>query len=350
MKHLSLVLIGLLAACPKSGDKKTEPAVKKDAGSHTLSPPADAALSLKPQHPMPDFPVGLKRGPRFDFLVSRTLEAFAFGEILFHDPRMSTTGKHSCATCHDPAHGYAGPVQATAAGTMNLRRAPTLLNLNWVEAYGWDGRYAEIYAMLDAHIKGQLGQSMEQGITAVAELPLYKAHIAHEGGTAHSAAIRALSVFVLTLFEGDAPWDEIEKTASKPKPGETPDPIVAGYLVFAGKGQCAVCHTPPFYTDHRFYKVVADTKDPGRGLVDKAETGAFRTPTLRGAALRTSFFHNGSATTLKEVIAYYATVRTVPGLDPALAKIALTPADRTNLEAFLVALSKPRSARPIALP
>ncbi len=352
MKHLSLALIALLAACPKGNDKKpTDPTpIKKDADSHTLSPRPDLALLLPPQRPLQPLPNSLPP-PRAVPNVERTGVNIAFGELLFHDARLSTTGKHSCATCHDPANGFSGSVQATAAGSLNLRRTPTLLNLMWTETYGWDGRYPVLVDMLDAHIKGQLGQPMETGITAVAELPQYKAHIAHAGGTPHSAAINALAAYSVMQFEGDAPWDELEKTATQPKPGMAPDPIVAGYLVFAGKGQCAVCHPPPLYTDGRFYKVVADTKDPGRGLVDKDQTGAFRTPTLRGVALRGPLFHNGSAKTLKDAIAYYATVRTLPGLDPVLAKISLTPADQANLGAFITALSKQRPApSPITLP
>ncbi len=30
----------------------------------------------------------------------------ALGRELFHDPRLSRTGRVSCATCHDPAKGY----------------------------------------------------------------------------------------------------------------------------------------------------------------------------------------------------------------------------------------------------
>jgi cytochrome c peroxidase len=39
----------------------------------------------------------------------RPLSAMArLGERLFHDPRLSSSGRLSCATCHDPAHAY-GP-------------------------------------------------------------------------------------------------------------------------------------------------------------------------------------------------------------------------------------------------
>ena len=49
---------------------------------------------------------------------------------------------------------------------------------------------------------------------------------------------------------------------------------------------------------------VAKLGDKGRGLVDPSQTGAFRTPSLRNVALRTSFFHDGSATDLAATFAH----------------------------------------------
>lgn len=50
-----------------------------------------------------------------------------------------------------------------------------------------------------------------------------------------------------------------------------------------------------------------------KDLADKAEyCGRFRTPTLRNAALRSSFFHNGVFHSLKEVVEFYATRDTDP--------------------------------------
>jgi cytochrome c peroxidase len=47
--------------------------------------------------------------------------------------------------------------------------------------------------------------------------------------------------------------------------------------------------------------------------VDPDDCGRFRTPTLRNVALRPSFFHNGSITSLRDAVAFYATRDTDPG-------------------------------------
>ena len=45
-------------------------------------------------------------------------QAARLGQYLFFDTRLSGSGEHSCATCHDPDHGFADPARLSeAAGT-----------------------------------------------------------------------------------------------------------------------------------------------------------------------------------------------------------------------------------------
>lgn len=348
-----LVLVALLAGCPKSGDKKpADPAPKRDADSgHMLASIDDAnpgTVQLPPAPPVPRPPAGLPPLPDRPEIAEITPELVALGELLFHDPRLSSTGKVSCATCHDPATGYAGGMQANADGKLNLRRTPALVNLPWAGQLGWDGRYAAPDNFLVSHVRGQQGEDLSEALKRLASLPLYRAHFVRvsppedqHNPLIFDRGLTALGAYVLTRYSGEAPWDRIESTASVPK-GVTTDPTIAGYLLFAGKAQCAQCHVPPLYTDQGFHKVAPNPSgDPGRGLVDKASTGMFRTPTLRGATARPSFFHAGSAKTLEEVVDHYITASRTQGAgyDPLLAKIALTPSERDQLLVFVRALS-----------
>jgi cytochrome c peroxidase len=137
----------------------------------------------------------------------------------------------------------------------------------------------------------------------------------------------------------------MEPTSRVPRPATgsgtaaPTDPIVAGYLVFTGKGQCGTCHPPPLYTDLGFHKTyTGPITDPGRGKVDPKQDGAMKTPSLRGASTRTAFFHDGAKTSLDGVLDTYAA--------NADLKIALTAQERTSLVAFLVALSPRVTAAP----
>src|SRR6185369_17334300 len=118
-----------------------------------LLPEADAGpLTLAPAPPLPAVPAGLPTPPANPRI---TPEAVAFGELLFHDPRLAQNSARACAKCHDPETGYSGNVQLAADGKQNLRRTPALVNLAWTKAFGWDGRYTSFADHLPPHLKGQ---------------------------------------------------------------------------------------------------------------------------------------------------------------------------------------------------
>ncbi|NVB78592.1 MAG: hypothetical protein HOV81_09380 [Kofleriaceae bacterium] len=339
MKNALLPLLAVAAiGCPKSGDKPkpvAEPA-RRDALPKVDDP------TLPPAAALPAMPAGLPDVPANPRV---TPDAVAFGEVLFRDPQLSHDRSRSCATCHDPAHGFSGDVATAADGKPNFRRSPALVNLAWVKDLGWDGRYASISDLLPPHIKGQLGEAIEPLANRLAENPLYHAHVARIGGTPRDAITQALEAYVLTRYDGDAPWDSLERTALS-RPGTTPsDPIVAGYQLFMGKAQCGVCHPPPLYTDGGYHRVAGNPlSDPGRGKIDPALAGAFRTPTLRGAARRPAFFHTGSAKSLDDVVLHYqqeaAVVNPDPAvIDPLVSKIRISAGEAKDLVAFLRALS-----------
>jgi cytochrome c peroxidase len=331
-----LLLALLLAACPRGGDKPkpVEPAGRGDA--NRLLPESDAGpLTLAPAAPLPALPSGLPAAPANPRI---TPEALALGELLFHDPRLSASGSRSCASCHDPATGYAGNIERAADDKQNLRRTPALANLAWVKAFGWDGRYATFADHLPSHLKGQLGAPIDVVTARIAEVPLYKLHLARIGGAPTDAIVQALEAFVLTRYEGDSAWDRMERTALTKAGTTSSDPIVAGYQLFVGKAQCAQCHPPPLYTDQGFHKVAPSP------FGDKGKHGAFRTPTLRGASLRTSFFHAGSAKTLDDAVAQY--LKPAADADPVLAKIKLSADEARQVVAFLKALTAQRPPAP----
>ncbi len=328
-----------LTACPKGGDKSkpVEPPKREDAGGRLL-PEADAGpLTLEPARPLPAVPAGLPTPPANPRV---TPDALALGELLFYDGRLSQVGSRSCANCHDPETGYAGNVQRAADGKQNLRRTPALANLAWARAFGWDGRYATFADHLPSHLKGQLGDPLDVVATRIAEVPLYKLHLARIGGTPSDAIVQALEAYVMTRYEGDSPWDRIERTALTRAGSASSDPVVAGYQLFSGKALCGQCHSPPLYTDGGFHDVAPNP------FGDKGKDGSFKTPTLRGAAARTSFFHAGSAKSLEEAVEQYT--HPPAGTDPRLAKIKLTADEVKQLVAFLKALTgdRPIPAKP----
>jgi cytochrome c peroxidase len=305
---------------------------------------------------IPAVPAGL---PPLPTDHAPTAEQIALGQLLFFDPRLAADGTTACSGCHLPARGWSGdePHSQTAAGKPNLRRAPALVNLAWQRELGWDGRGASRIEFLATHVAGQLGQPLERGLARLLGSATYQAYFARadQGGDAVTIAATALWAFVATRYAGNAPWDRYEA-------GDTaavPAPAIAGYQLFNGRAQCATCHAPPLYTDLGFHRLgLIEAPDEGRGRVDAAQAGAFKTPSLRDAAQRAPQFHDGSAADLDAAIGWHLDggrgQKADPSvIDPALVIVTLTPDERAALVAFVRALSVPvepaAAARP-ALP
>jgi cytochrome c peroxidase len=128
-----------------------------------------------------------------------------------------------------------------------------------------------------------------------------------------------------------------------------------GFALFNGSANCAVCHGGWRFTDDRFHDIGTTTTDRDRGRdlkSDEAMQYAFKTPTLRSVALRPPYMHNGSATTLYDVVKHYETGGIDrPSRSPAIMKLDLTEPDRLDLVAFMQTLTgMPEGEAPPKLP
>ncbi len=59
-----------------------------------------------------------------------TAEKVKLGRKLFFDPILSTDGTVSCASCHQPDHGFASPdpIAVGVGGKVGKRNAPSVIN------------------------------------------------------------------------------------------------------------------------------------------------------------------------------------------------------------------------------
>src|SRR5262245_25165597 len=87
-------------------------------------------------------PKGLGERPAAPADNPTTEAKVALGRRLFFEPRLSADGTVACASCHDPARGFATSA-ARAVGIRGLtgrRNAPSLLNRAFASSLFWDGR------------------------------------------------------------------------------------------------------------------------------------------------------------------------------------------------------------------
>lgn len=75
------------------------------------------------------------------------------GRRLFFDPLVSRSGQRSCASCHDPEHGFSDPfiVSEDDIGT-TVRHSQTILDSHLNPSAHWDGEFPSIEALVTARI------------------------------------------------------------------------------------------------------------------------------------------------------------------------------------------------------
>jgi len=102
-----------------------------------------------------------------------------------------------------------------------------------------------------------------------------------------------------------------------------------GRAVFAGAGQCATCHAGTTFTDVDAGRLHAPSEtgmDPRYAA--RTTQKAYRTTPLRGLWQHAPYFHDGSAATLRDVVAHYDRVR----------NLRLTDAQQRDLVEYLKTL------------
>jgi cytochrome c peroxidase len=316
----------------------------------------------------------------------QTPEKIALGEKLFFDGRLSADGTVACSTCHDPARAFTDgrPTSAGIEGRTGQRNAPTILNALYNKTQFWDGRAKtlEEQAALPITNPVEMGQpTVESAVAGIANLPEYRDAFQAAFGRPPNAAdlVRAIASYERTLYSFDSPFDRFtagDQTA-------VDDHARRGWEIFNTRGRCNKCHAlseekrdPTFFTDNDFHNIgigiirhnvealackaeklvhSGNTSDIdgaaiqsemsalGRFLVTKKEPdiAAFKTPNLRNVLLTAPYFHDGSQSTLWDVMDHYNKGDGIhnPYLDEDIQPLALSESDIGDVVAFLISLT-----------
>ena len=192
---------------------------------------------------------------------------------------------------------------------------------------------------------------------------------------------KALAAFQETLVSGRTPFDEFRDALAQGRPApEYPRAAQRGLKIFIGKGNCAVCHFGPHFTNGEFadtgvkFFVAPGRVDAGRhagierlkkspfnllgrfnddktranavGTAHVAQQhrnfGEFRVPGLRGVAATAPYMHNGSLASLRDVVKFYSELdeeRLHADGEKLLRPLRLTEQEVADLVAFLETLS-----------
>lgn len=268
------------------------------------------------------------------------------GKMLFFDPRLSGAQNISCATCHNPSFGWEvttpGPIGAQ--NTMLARQAPTVLNTAYMPHFFWDGRAATLEEQAAGPIKasGEMNADIAEVAELLDEIGTYRDGFAQAfpgEGLTPATILTAIATYERTIVSAWAPfdhWVDGDEDAIS-------DAAKRGFALFDGKAGCSGCHQGWNFTDNAFHDIGIALEDIGRQAVEDEgphSQFAFKTPGLRNTKQRAPYMHDGSLTTLAEVVAHYAAGGIErPSRSPKMAPLSLSDDETRDLVAFLESLT-----------
>jgi cytochrome c peroxidase len=271
----------------------------------------------------------------------------ALGEALFHDKRLSSDGSLACASCHERGKGFAdGKAQGRGVPGRPLKRhTPTLWNLAWASPVFWDGRARSLEEQVAGPIESpdEMAQPLPEVLARLSADPTMLRAFAEafpENPRVDRANLaKAVATYERTFVSPDTRFDRwIAGDEQALTAGE-----IAGFRLFAGKAQCANCHSGFAFTDYAFHDIGLPGEDRGRGAVLRLDVAdhAFKTPGLREIGRSAPYMHDGSLATLDDVLRHYVSgVIDRPTVSHDLAPgIDLSDRERADLIAFLGTLT-----------
>ena len=276
-----------------------------------------------------------------------TEEKVELGKMLYHDPRLSSTGTVSCASCHNTQLGGEDnrPNSMGVNGQTGGRSAPTVWNSAFNAVQFWDGRAASLEAQAAGPVTNPIEMGMKSWDDVVARLQTidgYKLAFEQAFGKdsiSKDNATKAIAAYERTLITPNSPYD---KYVAGDKSALTAQQV-RGMNTVEELG-CTGCHSgPAFNGPGMFHKFPANNNafyaakyhfknDKGLAEVSKKpdDEHLWKVPTLRNIALTAPYFHNGAVKTLDEAVTIMAKLQ----LDKDLSKEQLA-----DIVAFLNGLT-----------
>jgi cytochrome c peroxidase len=297
------------------------------------------------------------------------------GRVLFYDKRLSRNDTVACASCHKQVHGFSDAATASTgvSGTTG-RHSMRLINARFATEvrFFWDERAVSLENQTTRPIQdhAEMGFSGTSGdpdfaslLTKLAAIEEYRVLFALAFGDPAITEVRiqrAIAQFIRSIQSFDSRFDAglaVAGNAGAPFPNFTAsenngkalflNPPVGPPAPQTGAG-CAGCHRPPEFD--------IDPNSLNNGVTGSIAGGTdltnTRSPSLRdllgpGGQSNGPFMHDGSLTSLAQVIGHYNVIPSDnTNLDPRLRRpggglqnLRLSPQQIADLSAFLATLT-----------
>jgi cytochrome c peroxidase len=287
-----------------------------------------------------------------------TVQGVQLGRMLFYEKKLSRDGSMACASCHRQEHAFSD-TNRLSIGVEDLpgkRQAMAVINMAWnTNEFFWDGRAHLLrdQSILPIQDELEMNETLENVVSKLSVEQTYLDQFKRAFGSTEITSLKislALEQFMNSIVSVDSKYDQflrgdVSLTASEERGRVL---FFAEYNEFfptTSGADCAHCHSPSNFSNNEYMNNGLNDvfTDIGREEVtmNPADKGKMKVTSLRNIELTTPYMHDGSFTTLEEVVDHYNSgLKASPTLDPALANtmntgLMLDTQEKEDLVAFL---------------
>jgi len=265
---------------------------------------------------------------------------FQLGRHLFYDEDLSGNGTQACASCHHQSMAFAESIERSigSTGELHPRNAQSLVNVAFNSTLTWAN--PSLFTLEQQILVPLFGEfPVEQGITEdnkaevlarISQKPEYQTLFTEASGNADESInfeiiVKAIATFVRGINSFNSDSDKFENGEAN----ALSDAALRGReLFFSEELECFHCHggynftdsvadSSQLFVDTPFHNTALYNIDghgaypeTSQGIIEitgkASDMGRFRAPTLRNIAFTAPYMHDGSISTLEEVIRTYA--------------------------------------------
>lgn len=243
--------------------------------------------------------------------VADNLSAAQLGHQIFFDPRLSSTGTVSCATCHQPDKYFNDELPLAVGVSQATRNTMGLLGAAYSPWYFWDGRKDSLWSQALAPIENPLEhnssrtqvarlvsstagyrkqyQALFGNLPDISDQKRFPVDATPLGTTAQQQAWQSMSAadqqlindifanvgkvlaaYQRKLMPGESPFDTFVAQLGNGEPATALSKNEqAGLKLFLSKAQCINCHNGPLFTNNAFHNTavlppLGQLPSPGR--------------------------------------------------------------------------------------
>lgn len=239
-------------------------------------------------------------------------ESIKLGGDLFFSSLFSRDSSISCQSCHMLTETFADhlPKGEGIKGRHVERNTPTLFNIGLHPYFMFDGKFSSLEDQVLAPIKEhrEFDMTPELVVQRLQSIPIYNemSQAAYGKDISIDVIQKALANFQRVIISDKSKFDKFMR-----KEVSLSEEEQKGWELFQSPAlNCNQCHSGYNFTNYEFENngLYEEYEDRGRFLItkDSNDLAKFKIPTLRNIAITFPYMHNGSLSSLEEVIDHYA--------------------------------------------